>query len=161
MANGFEKGFRLDGKVAFITGAAAGIGFAVAELFSAQGASLILLDLSPDVLEVAKKLPGAHLAIAANVADLSQIEKAVKQAAEKFGSIDILVNNAGVALLNKADAITEGEWDTTMSVNLKAPFFLAQAVARSMVKKGGGQIVNVASQASVIALDRHVAYCAS
>ena len=161
MANTFEAGFRLDGKVALITGAAAGIGFAIVELFASQGAHLVMLDLSPDVLELAKKLPGEHLAITCNVGELTQIHNAVNQAVEKFGLIDILVNNAGVALLNKAAVVTEQEWDTTMSVNLKAPFFLSQAVAAVMAKNGGGQIVNLASQASVIALDRHVAYCAS
>lgn len=161
MSKTYEEGFSLDGKVAVVTGAAAGIGLAVSELFAAQGASLVLLDLSPDVHEVARKLPGSHLAIACNISDLKQIEDAVKQAVARFGTVDILVNNAGVALLNKADVVTEAEWDTTMSVNLKAAFFLSQAVARIMTKKGKGRIVNLASQASVIALDRHVAYCAS
>ena len=161
MAKTYEEAFKLDGKVAVVTGAAAGIGMAVSELFAAQGASLVLLDINQDVYEVAKKLPGSHLAIACNIADLKQIEEAVKQAEARFGTVDILVNNAGVALLNKADVVTEAEWDTTMSVNLKAAFFLSQAVARIMTKKGKGQIVNLASQASVIALDRHVAYCAS
>lgn len=161
MAKKYEDGFNLEGKVAMVTGAAAGIGQAVAELFAAQGASLVLLDLSQEIHEVAKRLPGNHLPIACNVASLVQIEEAVKQAETRFGTIDILVNNAGVALLNKADLVTETEWDTTMSVNLKAAFFLSQAVARIMAQKGKGQIVNLASQASVIALDRHVAYCAS
>ena len=161
MATTFEAGFRLDGKVALITGAAAGIGYAISELFAAQGANLVLLDLSEEVQNVAQKLPGDHLAIPCNVAEVAQIQKAVDKAVEKYGKIDILVNNAGVALLNKATEVTENEWDTTMAVNLRAPFFLAQAVAKVMTKNGGGQIVNMASQASVIALDRHVAYCAS
>jgi 2-deoxy-D-gluconate 3-dehydrogenase len=159
--NAFEAGFRLDGKVALITGAAAGIGYAIAELFAAQGASLVMLDLSEDIQRVARQLPGDHLAISCNVADVAQIRNAVDRAVEKYGTIDILVNNAGVALLTKATEVSEQEWDTTMAVNLKAPFFLSQAVAKVMAEKGGGQIVNLASQASVIALDRHAAYCSS
>ncbi|MDR1936470.1 MAG: D-threitol dehydrogenase [Candidatus Accumulibacter sp.] len=161
MLNTFEAGFRLDGKIALITGAAAGIGYAIAELFAAQGARLALLDMSAEIPEVARQLPGEHLAISCNVSDLTQIHSAVNKATEKFGTIDILVNNAGVALLNKAAEVNEQEWDTTMAVNLKAPFFLSQAVAKVMAKNGGGQIVNLASQASVVALDRHVAYCSS
>lgn len=161
MAKKYADGFNLDGKVALVTGAAAGIGQAVAELFAVQGASLVLLDLNPAIHEVAKRLPGSHLPIACNIASLGQMEEAVKQAETRYGTIDILVNNAGVALLNKAEFVSEAEWDTTMAINLKAAFFLSQAVARIMSQGAGGQIVNLASQASVIALDRHVAYCAS
>ena len=161
MSKKYEDGFNLTGKVAVVTGAAAGIGYAVCELFAAQGASLVMLDVSPEVHDVAKKLPGSHLSIVCNVADLQQINDAVKQAEDRFKKLDVLVTTAGVALLNKADVVTEKEWDTTMAINLKAPFFLSQAVAQNMEKNGGGQIVNLASQASVIALDRHVAYCSS
>ncbi len=161
MTTSYENAFKLSGKVALITGAAAGIGLAVAELFAQQGANLVLLDLSADVHELSKTLPGTHLAIACDITNTEKRNEAVDAAIKQFGKIDILVNNAGVALLNKADVVSEKEWDTTMAVNLKAPFFLAQAVAKHMSQKGSGQIINLASQASVIALDRHVAYCAS
>ena len=161
MTTSYENAFKLSGKVALITGAAAGIGLAVAELFAQQGANLVLLDLSADVHELSKTLPGTHLTIACDITNTEKRNEAVDAAIKQFGKIDILVNNAGVALLNKADVVSEKEWDTTMAVNLKAPFFLAQAVAKHMSQKGSGQIINLASQASVIALDRHVAYCAS
>jgi NAD(P)-dependent dehydrogenase (short-subunit alcohol dehydrogenase family) len=71
------------------------------------------------------------------------------------------VNNAGVAYLDDAENLSEEYWDKTMAVNLKAPFLLAQAVGRVMIQKKRGKIINIASQAGVIALDKHVAYCAS
>ncbi len=161
MLTTFEKAFDLTGQVAMITGGASGIGLAVAELFASKGASLVLLDLIDEVVSVAERLPGKHLGLACNVADLAQLADAVSQAEKTFGGIDMLVNNAGIALLDRADAVSEADWDKTMSINLKAPFFLAQAVAQVMKRRGGGRIVNLASQASVIALERHVAYCCS
>ncbi len=74
---------------------------------------------------------------------------------------NILVNNAGVALLSPALDVTPQEWDTSLDVNLRSAFFLAQAVGRQMVAQGYGRIVNLASQASVVAIERHAAYCAS
>jgi len=161
MSLAFDQAFDLSGQVALVTGAASGIGLAVAELFAAKGASLVLLDLSDQVRAVAQRLPGEHVGMACNVADCAQLEAAVASAVQRFGRIDVLVNNAGVALLDRADVLKEADWDKTMAINLKAPFFLAQAVAAQMKTQGGGRIVNLASQASVIALERHVAYCAS
>ena len=79
----------------------------------------------------------------------------------KFGAIDILVNNAGVALLEPALEVTESNWDKTLDVNLRAAFFLTRRIGSEMIKRGGGKIINLASQAGVVALERHVAYCAS
>jgi NAD(P)-dependent dehydrogenase (short-subunit alcohol dehydrogenase family) len=85
----------------------------------------------------------------------------VADALAAFGRIDILVNNAGVVLPDPAESISEDYWDRTMAINLKAPFLLSQLVGREMIKSGRGKIVNLASQAGIVALDRHVAYCAS
>ena len=161
MRNAFEQGLRLDDQVALVTGAASGIGFAVAELFAAQGARLVMLDRSDEVVAAAQRLPGEHLGLVCDVSNLPQIATAIAQADAHFGRIDILVNNAGVALLERADDVTENAWDTTMAINLKAPFFISQAVATRMARQGGGRIINLASQAAVVALERHVAYCAS
>jgi 2-deoxy-D-gluconate 3-dehydrogenase len=161
MDTSFTQGLRLDGKVALITGAAAGIGQAVAGLFAAQGARLALLDRSESVAAATADLGSQHLGLVCDVRDTRQIQQAVARAKLQFGRIDVLVNNAGVALLDEADQVNEADWDQTMAINLKAPFFIAQAVARIMAGQGSGRIVNLASQAAVIALPRHAAYCAS
>ena len=161
MKNNFEQAFNLNGKVALVTGAAAGIGESVAELFATQGARVVLLDRSDLAINKAHALGPQHLGLVCDVGNLDQIRAAVAQADAHMGRIDILVNNAGVALLESADTVTEAAWDTTMDINLKAPFFLAQAVGPIMARGGGGRIINLASQAAVIALNRHAAYCAS
>ena len=161
MKSTFEKAFDLHGKVALITGAAAGIGQAVAALFAEQGARLVLLDRNESVLAKAHQLGSAHLGLVCDVSEVEQIRTAVAQADAHMGRIDILVNNAGVALLEGADAVTETAWDLTMDINVKAPFFMSQAVGPIMARHGGGRIINLASQAAVIALKRHASYCAS
>lgn len=161
---GFDKDFSLSGKVALITGGAAGIGRAIADLYADKGADLILVDLSEDVHEVARELAGRGVrthAVATDLTVKANIESAVSEALATFGRIDILVNNAGVVLLDPAETISEDYWDRTMAINLKAPFLLSQLVGREMIKAGHGKIVNLASQAGVVALNRHIAYCAS
>lgn len=156
--------FDLTGRVAIVTGAASGIGLAAAEALAAAGARVALLDIDPKVREAAATLPGHvghHVAIVSDIVAPGAIEAAVRQIVATCGQIDILVNNAGVALLEPAETLSEDAWDKTMALNLKAPFLLAQAAGKEMIRRGYGRIVNLASQASVIALERHVAYCAS
>lgn len=159
-----NHGLDLTGKVAIVTGAANGIGLAVAELFAKSGAQVALFDMSSDVAAVPARLAGGsnrHLAMVLDVTDAGAVTLAVAQVVKHFGKIDILINNAGVALLDSASSLSEADWDVTMAVNLKAPFMLAQAAGRHMIAQHYGRIINLASQASVIALDRHVAYCTS
>lgn len=163
--SGFDNSFGLAGKVAMITGAAQDIGRAIAELFAEKGADLILVDLQSSVTDLAKTLRAGGRKTLPLIVDLTssdQIDRAVEDAVRAFDHIDILVNNAGVVFLDDAETISEADWDRTMAVNLKAPFMLSQRVAREMIRSGnGGKIVNMASQAAVIALERHVAYCSS
>jgi glycerol dehydrogenase len=161
---GYDNGFRLSGKTALITGAAQGIGKAIATLFAEKGANLILVDLQDTVMSAANELRARGVSILPLMGDLTQsgeVARFVDEGVKRFGKIDILVNNAGVVLLDDAETISEEWWDRTMEVNLKAPFMLAQSVGRQMIKHKYGKIVNIASQASVIALDKHVAYCTS
>jgi len=160
----FDIDFRLDRSTALITGAAQGIGKAIATLFAKKGAELILVDLQDQVKGVAQELAGlgvGTLGVAADLTKTADIERLVHDGMDRFGKIDILVNNAGIVLLDDAENINEDWWDRTMQINLKAPFMLAQRVGRDMIRRKYGKIVNIASQAAIIALDKHVAYCTS
>lgn len=159
---GFDKDFNITDKVAVVTGAASGIGKAMAELFSEKGAYVVLLDIKEDVKDVAAKInPSRTLALQVEITKKENIEKVVAEIKKVYPKIDILANSAGVALLEKAEDLPEEYWDKTMELNLKGSFLMAQIIGREMIATGGGKIVNMASQASVIALDKHVAYCAS
>lgn len=158
----FDAAFDFTGKVVLVTGGAAGIGRAVATLFAERGAHLVLLDRDPDVGQVATALSGSgHLGLVADVTSKPALEQAVASIVERYGRIDVLVNNAGVARLAPADSLTVDDWDLTMAINLRAPFLVSQLVGREMLKAGSGRIVNLASQAAIVAIDGHVAYCAS
>ncbi|EII4617123.1 D-threitol dehydrogenase [Listeria monocytogenes] len=159
---GFDKDFNITDKVAVVPGAASGIGKAMAELFSEKGAYVVLLDIKEDVKDVAAKInPSRTLALQVDITKKENIEKVVAEIKKVYPKIDILANSAGVALLEKAEDLPEEYWDKTMELNLKGSFLMAQIIGREMIATGGGKIVNMASQASVIALDKHVAYCAS
>ncbi|EBB6230960.1 SDR family oxidoreductase [Listeria innocua] len=159
---GFDKDFNITDKVAVVTGAASGIGRAMAELFSEKGAYVVLLDIKEDVKDVAAQInPSRTLALQVDITKKENIEKVVAEIKKVYPKIDILANSAGVALLEKAEDLPEEYWDKTMELNLKGSFLMAQIIGREMIATGGGKIVNMASQASVIALDKHVAYCAS
>ena len=159
---GADAGFSLEGQTAVITGGAAGIGLATAEFFAKKGVNLVLADLNPNVEKAAKKFGPKNIGITGNVCDSVYRKSVIETGVKTFGKIDLLVNSAGVALLDKAETISEDFWDKTINVNLTASFMMAQAFGAYLIEhKLPGSIVNIASQAGVIALDKHVAYCAS
>lgn len=159
---GFDRNFALDGRVALITGGAAGIGRAIAELYAEKGARLALLDRSDDVDAVAREIGGeSAIGLVADVTSKADVEAAVARVESAFGRIDILVNNAGVVALDWAEDLSEADWDLTLDVNLKGMFLMCQTVGRKMLDAGSGRIVNMASQAAEVALDKHLAYCTS
>lgn len=159
---GADEEFSLKGKTAIITGGAAGIGNATAKFFAKKGVNLVLADLNPKVDEIAKGLAQNAIGVAGDATDGNYREKILKEAIKAFGRVDILVNCAGIVALEKAEIISEADWDKTMNVNLKATFMMAQMLGKYFIDNEiNGCIVNMASQAGVIALDKHVAYCAS
>lgn len=161
-ADSLERDF--DGRTALVTGGAGGIGLAIARQLAEGGARVVLVDLERQALDVAAASlaePLRHLALALDVTRPAGVEQAVATVLEATGRIDILVNSAGVALLEPAGEVSEAAWERTLAVNLTAPLLLAQAVAPAMRRQRHGRIINLASQASVVALRRHAAYCAS
>jgi NAD(P)-dependent dehydrogenase (short-subunit alcohol dehydrogenase family) len=150
------------GKVAVVTGAASGIGYTTAHHFAGQGARVVLVDLGDRVTEAARELPGAgHHAIVKDLTAPGAADEVIAEIVEVVGVPQILVNSAGIALLDAAVDVTASRWQATLDVNLSASFFMAQAVGRVMLDAGYGRIINLASQAAVIGLAEHAAYCAS
>ncbi|OSQ41853.1 GolD/DthD family dehydrogenase [Thalassospira sp. MCCC 1A01428] len=155
--------FSLAGKTAIVTGAASGIGAAIAEAYAAQGARVALLDMNVEAAtKKAEALGNGAMAFACNVTDATSINDAVNAVNDSFGSIDILVNSAGIVDLAPAEELSQTAWQRTLDVNLTGSFLIAQAVGNIMIKAGrGGRIINLASQAGSVAIEGHVAYCAS
>jgi len=140
----------LSGKVAIVTGAAMGIGKAIAERLAEAGASIIIADINLEAAQkTAKELKTAGYKAAPAHSDASKIEdaeKTIRQAIDVFGDVDILVNNAGIYPFSPAIDMTEAIWDKTLDINLKGTMFFCQAAARAMKTRGhGGKIVNIAS----------------
>jgi Dehydrogenases with different specificities (related to short-chain alcohol dehydrogenases) len=159
---GADENFSLKGKTAIITGGAAGIGYATAAFFAKKGVNLILADLNPNVDNIAKELDKSAIGVVGDLINKKDREQIIERAIQAFGQVDILINCAGIVALDKAEVLSEADWDKTMNVNLKASFMMAQSVGKYFIdNKIAGNIVNMASQAGVVALDKHVAYCAS
>ncbi|MFG6193041.1 SDR family NAD(P)-dependent oxidoreductase [Nonomuraea sp. JJY05] len=155
--------FRVDGKVALVTGAARGLGRAVSLALANAGADVAigLRDIGEDggLTGEITGLGRAALPLQMDMTAPGQISQAVEETLGRFGRIDILVNNAGVAPGNPAEDVTEEDFDRTLAVNLKGTFLASQAVGRAMIRQGHGRIVNVGSQAGEVALPGESVYC--
>ena len=144
----------LNGKTALITGAARGIGKAIALKFAAEGANIAFTDLQIDENGKATETEIAALGVkckgyASNAADFEQSAEVVKQVKEEFGSIDILVNNAGITKDGLMLRMTEAQWDAVIGVDLKSAFNFIHACVPVMMRQRGGSIINMASVVGV------------
>jgi 3-oxoacyl-[acyl-carrier protein] reductase len=141
----------LEGKTALITGAARGIGKAIALRFAAEGANIAFTDLAVNEETQAEiaALGVQCKSYASNAADFAETETLVKQVKEDFGAIDVLVNNAGITKDGLMLRMTEQQWDAVIGVNLKSAFNFIHAVVPVMMRQRGGSIINMASVVGV------------
>lgn len=154
--------FRLDGKVALITGAAGGLGDKIARTLHAQGAKLALTDMRAEPMEKLKAELGNDVEIfVANLSDSEAIKQLVADVEAKFGQIDILVNNAGLTRDNLFMRMSDDEWQLVLNVNLSAGFKLARGVIRGMMKRRAGRIIGIASVVGVTGNAGQANYAAS
>lgn len=157
--------FELTGKVAAVTGAARGMGKAIALGLAEAGADVALLGLEPALMqEVAgqiRALGRRSAVVELDLRDVPSIQPAFDAAATELGPIDVLVNNAGVNKTQPSIDVTQQTWDLLLDINLRAVFFCSIAVGRHMLERGAGKIVNIASDAGVKGFPEHAAYGAS
>jgi gluconate 5-dehydrogenase len=157
--------FDLAGRVALVTGASSGIGREIARALSEAGASVVLLARRAAELEEARvevEAEGGRAApLAADLADRASLRAAAARARDFFGDPDILVNAAGVNLRGPMLELPDEAWDTTIAINLSAPYFLAKALGPAMVARGWGRIINIASLQSLRAFPMSAPYGAS
>ena len=140
----------LENKVALVTGAGRGMGRAISLALAAEGAQVVVSDINMEEVEdtsiAVRQLGQASLAINADVGQLDDIDRMVKETVEGFGRIDILVNNAGITRYIDIMDVEEEDWDRIHRVNAKGSFFTMQRVAKELIKQGeGGRIINIAS----------------
>ena len=157
--------FSLAGQTALVTGAARGLGRAIALALADAGADVALGLRGPgtadDLVAAIQAMGRRSIAVPMDVRRLDQIESAVTTVADQFGRLDILVNNAGLGPSNLAEDVTEDDFDLTIDINVKGVFFASQAAGRIMIRQGYGRIINLSSQAGFIALPTESVYCLS
>jgi NAD(P)-dependent dehydrogenase (short-subunit alcohol dehydrogenase family) len=152
---------RLENKVAVVTGAASGIGKAIAEKFISEGAKVVFSDVNGDESLVASFKENA-LFVKCDVSKSAEVENLVAEAIKKFGRLDIMVNNAGIGGLGGILDVTDENWDKTIGINLSGTMFGMRAAANAMKKAGiSGSIINMSSILGKVGLAGAIAYCAA
>src|SRR5215207_7532916 len=153
--------YRLDGKVALVTGASRGLGAGLADGLREAGATVVGTSRnSESAAQVAERLDSVPLVM--DVTQVASIHEGIDCVADEFGCLDLLVNNAGLNIPQGVFDVDEASWDDVIDTNLKGSFFSTQAAARHMAARGeGGRIINIASQAGVVGIEERSAYGAS
>jgi NAD(P)-dependent dehydrogenase (short-subunit alcohol dehydrogenase family) len=160
-----EAGFTLEGRTALITGAAGGLGAAIARGLTRAGVRVALADLEEDRLVALQEeiagWGGTALVHRTDVTASAAVTAAVTAVVQTWGQLDILVNCAGITLRRPATEFSEEQWDRIINVNLKGTWLCCQAAGRVMIEQGSGRIINMASIGGLVGLPMSVAYCAS
>ena len=148
---------RLEGKVAFISGGARGMGAAEARLFAKEGASVAIGDvLEEEGRRVAAEIgeaSGKAIFVALDVTSETQWQEAIAATVSQFGKLDVLVNNAGIGGGGNVEQTTEADWDRTMDINAKGVFLGTKSAIPAMRQSGGGSIINISSQLGIVGVD--------
>ena len=157
---------KLENKTAIVTGAASGMGKAIAILFAKEGAKVVLADLIQDdadqVAEEIRKQGGKAMAIACDVSKEESVIDLIETAIADFGGLDILVNNAGIMdNFTPLDRVNDGLWEKVMAVNVNGPFYTSRLAIRHMLTKGKGVIINIASIGGLFGARAGLAYTTS
>lgn len=158
--------FRLDGRVALVTGGARGLGRTMANALAEAGADVAITarTLGP-CEETARGIADATgrtcRAFSAEVTSEADVERLAMDVEREFGQVDILVNNAGTNIRGNVESLTEADWDSVIDTNLKGPFLCARAFGPRMVKRGWGRVINMGSALSVIALPGRAPYASA
>lgn len=155
---------RLAGRTALITGAARGIGRAIAERFAAEGAVVVMTDIDAPALErTAQEIRGTGARVLAHMMDVAkeeEVERVIEAAVGEAGGLDILVNNAGVIVFGSLLDCTTRDWNRMMDVDLTGAFHCTRAAARHMIAQGrGGRLIHIGSTASLLPTAQQAAYC--
>lgn len=159
--------FRVDGRLAAVTGASRGLGRAIAIGLAAAGADVAVTDIPSAIgecdstVQEVEALGRRSLVLPLDVRDPGSSAEAVDAILKAWGGLDIWVNNAGIIIRKPALELSEEDWDAVVDVDLKGVFLGAQAAGRAMVERGGGKIVNIASINGMIGSSTRAAYCAS
>jgi NAD(P)-dependent dehydrogenase (short-subunit alcohol dehydrogenase family) len=158
--------FRLDGKVALVTGGSRGLGRTIATALAEAGADIAITARTQASCEetaaaIAQATGRRCKGFAAEVTSVPDVERLANDVEAAFGQIDILVNNAGTNIRGLVDQLSEADWDSVIDTNLKGPFLCARAIGPRMVKRGWGRVINMGSTLSVIALPGRAPYASS
>lgn len=156
----FNEDFSLEGKTAIVTGAASGIGYEIAKMYARKGANVVSFDLSEqdNLREYVEKHNVGYMSYSGNITQTEDIDACIDKTVRKFGSLDILVNCAGIGVVEGVLEHGEELWDKTLSINLTGTVRFMRAAAKVMKNQGGGKIINMGSQAGVVALEGHLTY---